>query len=291
MILIQRYLVLMLVCVSLLLYGIAGRIGVQLELAVLASSVLTLILAWVLERRLPYRKHWNVNHGDQTTDIASAVVLAGVIDPLLKVAAPLGVVALYASFGVTPLLAEWALWLQILFVLFLVEFGKYWSHRLHHKWAPLWWLHAMHHSSERMYFLNGMRFHPLNYAINFALAVFPVMLLGVAPEAILGYLAITQPVVLLQHANIDLRHGVLNKLFSSPEVHRWHHSTQAHEADSNFGNAFLFWDHVFGTFKSAEGFDEKKAVGLFASSKSSYPVANGYFTQLASMLKPSCCRT
>jgi ornithine lipid hydroxylase len=263
---------------------------VPLELAILGSSVLTLMIAGVLERTLPYRNQWNANHGDLKTDMASAGVIAGLIDPLLKVLAPLGVVAVYASSGVTPILAGWPLCLQVILVLLVVEFGKYWSHRLHHGSTSLWWLHAMHHSSRRMYFLNGLRFHPLNYAINFALAIFPVMLLGVSQEAILGYLAITQPVVLLQHANIDLQHGVLNRVFSTPEAHRWHHSTAAHEADNNFGNAFLLWDHVFGTFKRAEGFDGNKEVGLFASSSSNYPEAKGYLAQLASMLKPPCCR-
>lgn len=290
MVLIQRYLALMLVCFSLLLYGLAWRIGVQLELAVLASSVVTLVLAWVLERWLPYREKWRINHGDLTTDIVSAGVIAGLTDPLLKTAAPLAVVALYAGLNVTPVLVEWALWLQIVLVLFLIELGKYWAHRFHHQSAPLWWLHAMHHSSERMYFLNGLRFHPLNYALNFVLAVFPVMLLGVSPEALLGYLAISQPVVLLQHANIDLRHGWLNWVFSTPEMHRWHHSTKEHETNRNFGNALLIWDHVFGTFKKAEGFDNTNVVGLVASSKASYSGSSGYFTQLASMLKPPCCR-
>jgi sterol desaturase/sphingolipid hydroxylase (fatty acid hydroxylase superfamily) len=199
-------------------------------------------------------------------------------------------VALYAAFFTKPFVIESPLWLQVALVLLLVEFGKYWAHRIHHTLAPLWWLHAMHHSSERLYFLNGMRFHPLNYVVNFVLSVLPVMLMGFSPEAILGYLAITQPVVLLQHANIDLRHGVLNKVFSTPEVHRWHHSTTPNEANRNFGNALLIWDHVFGTFKSEAGFDESKAVGLFSSSKTYYPATSSYVTQLLSMFRPPCCR-
>lgn len=289
MVWIQRYLVLMLVCVSLAMYALAWRFGIQTELAVLAVSVLTLALAWVLERWLPYRKEWRVNRGDLPMDMASAGVIVGLVDPLLKAVAPLAVVGLYASLNVPPILAGLALWLQIILVLLLVELGKYWSHRLHHQLAPMWWLHAMHHSSERLYFLNGLRFHPINYALNFTIAVLPVMLLGVSPEAILGYLAITQPVVLLQHANIGLRHGWLNWVFSTPEAHRWHHSTEADEANSNYGNALLIWDHVFGTFKPADGFDETKQIGLFASSKTIYPGRSGYFTQLFSMLKPPCC--
>lgn len=290
MFLIQRYLVLMLVTASLMLFTSAWQMGISLEIAVLVASVSTLALVWWLERKLPYRKQWNKNHGDLVTDIASAGVLVAVIDPLIKAIAPSALVALYAAFFTTPLAVEWPLWLQVAAVLLLVEFGKYWAHRLHHAVAPLWWLHAMHHSSERLYFLNGMRFHPLNYMANFALSVWPVMLAGFSPEAILGYLAITQPVVLLQHANIDLRHGALNKLFSTPEVHRWHHSTTPDEANRNYGNALLIWDHVFGTFKSAAGFDATKTIGLFSLSKAQYPATSSYLGQLLSMFRPPCCR-
>lgn len=289
MILIQRYLILLLVSLSLLMFILALWAGIPTEFAVLAVSVLTLALAWVLERRLPYRKDWSSNHGDLAVDVTSAGVIVALVDPLLKAAAPLMVVALYASLKAQPVLAGMSLWLQISVVLLLVEFGKYWSHRLHHQRAPLWWLHAMHHSSERLYFLNGLRFHPLNYTLNFVIAVLPVMALGVSPEAIVGYLAITQPIVLLQHANIDLKHGWLNRVFSTPEVHRWHHSTRSDEANRNYGNALLIWDHVFGTFKPAEGFDETRQVGLFASSKASYPGRSGYFAQLRSMLRSPCC--
>lgn len=290
MIFIKRYLVLLLVVISVAMYGIALQIGVQTELAVLVASVLTLAAAWLFERWLPYRKEWSVNRGDLKADLTSAGVIIGLVDPLLKAAAPLAVVGLYASLNVAPIFADLAIGLQIILVLLVVEFGKYWAHRLHHQSKPLWWLHAMHHSSERLYFLNGLRFHPLNYVLNFTVAVLPVMLLGVSPEALICYLAITQPIVLLQHANIDLQHGWLNSVFSTPEAHRWHHSTNANEANRNYGNALLIWDHVFGTFKAAPGFDETKQIGLFASSKMMYPVRSGYFTQLFSMLKPPCCR-
>lgn len=291
MVVIRQYLLLILVCLSLTAYGLAWHLGIQLEFAVLCASIMTLVLAWGLERSIPYREEWLVNQNDLSADLTSAGVLITVVDPLLKATAPLLVVALYSNMSLSPIIEDLALWLQVLLVLTLVELGKYWSHRLHHKWGRLWWLHAMHHSSRRLYFLNGLRFHPVNYALNFAIAVLPVMALGVSPEAILGYLAFSQPIVLLQHANIDLRHGWLNWVFSTPEAHRWHHSTKSSEANCNFGNALLIWDHIFGTFKSAKGFDKTRRVGLFASSNATYPGSRGYFTQVASMLSPSCCRT
>lgn len=290
MAIIQRFLVLLLVVISLTIYTIALHLEIALDVAVLLASVLTLIVVGLLERKIPYRKQWSGNHGDVTTDITSAGVLIAVIDPALKTLAPLAVVASYSAIGTELPASQADLWVQIAVALLLIELGKYWAHRLHHSFTPFWWLHAMHHSSQRLYFLNGLRFHPLNYALNFSFSILPAMLVGLSPEALLGYLAITQPVVLMQHANLDLQHGNLNKIFSTPEDHRWHHSTVPVEANRNFGNALLIWDHVFGTFKSESGFNDSKTVGLFSSSKAIYPATKPYFAQLVSMFLPPCCR-
>lgn len=287
--LISKYLILWMVLFSVGVYFTTLRMGGDLELAIVAVSVIVLLTAWLLERLLPYRKEWNIARQDLGVDLASAGLLVGIVDPLLKAAAPVMIAVIYAKFGTVSPETVFPLLPEIIFVLVAVELGKYWSHRLHHSYGPFWWLHAMHHSSERMYTLNGLRFHPLNYTLNFIIAVVPVMLLGVSPEAIFAYLAITQPVVLIQHANIDLKHGWLNWIFSTPEVHRWHHSTVPSEANRNFGNALLIWDHVFGTFKAPDGFTDEKDVGLFESSRACYPAKKSYMAQLLSMFKPPCC--
>jgi sterol desaturase/sphingolipid hydroxylase (fatty acid hydroxylase superfamily) len=284
-----RYLVLVLVGTSVALYGMAWVWGLSTELAVLAASVWTVGVVWVLERYRPFRSSWRSHPTDWKTDLASAGVIIGLVDPLLKALAPLAMVGWYARLDAAPL-SDWGWGAQTLLVLLWAELAKYGSHRLHHAWAPLWWLHAMHHSSTRLYVVNGLRFHPLNYVLNVAVAVLPLMLLGVSPEALLAYLALTQPVVLMQHANIDVRHGWLNRVFSTPEVHRWHHSTQASEANCNFGNALLLWDHVFRTYRPAQGFGDRRQVGLFDASARAYPASQGYVRQLVSMGKAPCCR-
>ena len=271
-------------------FFLAQYYNFSLELAVTGSTVVTLIFAMYFESVIPYRKQWNQNQGDTKTDITSAIVLVGVADPLLKYLAPILVVWFYTN-GLdsqsTGLFTHLGFGFQLFAVILLAEFGRYWAHRAHHLFRHLWWLHAMHHSSKRLYAINNMRFNPLNYMINFAAGVLPVMLLGFSSEALLAYMAITQPVLMLQHANIDLKSGFLNHVFSTNEVHRWHHSTKADEANVNFGNAFVFWDQLFGTFK-APGFSVDQAVGLYSTS-TNYPSNQGYFTQLRSMFMPSCC--
>lgn len=236
---------------SLGVFALAYSRGWNLELAVLLSTVVTLAAAILAERLWPYRTDWNNNQGDTKTDLTSAAVLIAVIDPLLKLAGPLLVVAIYGLLNVSQpsWLGQQTLLAQIVFVTLLVELGRYWSHRLHHSVGMFWWLHAMHHSSKRLYVINTMRFNPLNYALNFLIGAFPVMLLMPSPEALLGYLALTQPVLMLQHANINLQSGWLNYLLSTNELHRWHHSTDVNKANSNYGNAIMLWDQVFGTFR------------------------------------------
>ena len=279
---------------SLAAFFITRAQGGNTELAVLLATLLTLAITLTLERVMPFNAAWNRSQGDFGTDVASAVVLLGIIDPLLKFIAPIAVVFVYTGFGAAsplPWLSESAPFaLQLLVVTLLVELGRYAAHRLHHSNRYLWWLHALHHGSERLYAFNNFRFHPLNYLINFSVSLLPVMLLGASPDVILAYLAISQPILMIQHANIDLKSGWLNYVFSTNEVHRWHHSSDATEANRNFGSAFVVWDIVFGTFRyERQKTNAPFAIGLFATS-TSYPRAASYFSQLKSAFDSNCCK-
>lgn len=168
-------------------------------------------------------------------------------------------------------------------LLLIIELGRYWSHRMHHELTPFWWLHAMHHSGQRLYAINNMRYNPLNYAINFFVGVIPALLLAPPPEALYGYLALVQPILMLQHANIDLKSGWLNYLFSTNELHRWHHSNDTAKANSNYGNAIVLWDQIFGTFRIESAQDPgQQSVGLFESS-ANYPSTGSYWQQLGAI--------
>jgi sterol desaturase/sphingolipid hydroxylase (fatty acid hydroxylase superfamily) len=50
-----------------------------------------------------------------------------------------------------------------------------------------------------------------------------------------------------QHANLPLRCGPLNWIFSMAELHRWHHSPEVALANHNYGQNLIVWDVVFGT--------------------------------------------
>lgn len=267
----------------------ARATGSSTETAILITSLVPLAIAMLLERWRPHRAEWSQSRGDVLTDWTSFAVLAGLVQPLLKWASPLIVVAIYGWTGepVGSIFSGMPFGLQILVVTLLAEFGKYWGHRLHHTLPALWWLHALHHGSERLYSINNFRVHPLEYTIKHALSLLPLMLLGAPADAILGYIALTQPIQMLQHVNLPLRHGWLNYVFSTNTVHRWHHSTEQREGDSNFGSALVMWDQVFGTFHYPAEDAEPARIGLYATT--SYPAGKSFFSQVLSMFRLPCC--
>jgi ornithine lipid hydroxylase len=269
--------------------ALAWQQGWSAEAVLTLTGVVTLLVASWLERRMPLRADWNRPQGDTATDWTSLIALAVLADPLARWLVPILAVTLYQTLDHAPWtgLSELSLTAQVVVVTLLAELGKYASHRWHHSNRRLWWLHALHHSSERLYALNNFRFHPLNHVINHLIGLGPVMVLGASPEALLVYLALSQPVLMLQHANLPLKQGFLNLVFSTNEAHRTHHSTARHEGDRNFGSALLLWDHVFGTYRRPNAADERLQVGIYQPGR--YPARASYLQQLASMFGRDCC--
>ena len=87
-----------------------------------------------------------------------------------------------------------------------------------HENATLFRLHATQRAAA--YWLNSTRFHPLDNVLMYGLQVTPLLLLGVSVLA--GFTVWSLVHGFFQHANIDVRLGPLNYLFSMAELHRWH---------------------------------------------------------------------
>jgi sterol desaturase/sphingolipid hydroxylase (fatty acid hydroxylase superfamily) len=154
--------------------------------------------------------------------------------------------------------APWAL--QFVGALLLGELFAWTVHRACHRSPLLWRIHAMHHSSERMYVFAAARNHPMNAVLMHAGHVLPAALLGASPEVLALCGVFTGVNGLLQHCNVDLRLGWLNGVLATADLHRWHHSADRAESDTNFGNNLIVWDRVFGTYALPPGRPAK--VGL-----------------------------
>jgi sterol desaturase/sphingolipid hydroxylase (fatty acid hydroxylase superfamily) len=137
--------------------------------------------------------------------------------------------------------------------------------------------------------VNNFRLHPLNYAVNYGFGMLPLLTIGAPADVLYGYVALSYPVLMLQHANLPLRSGWLNYVFSTNEVHRWHHSAVPGQGDCNFGRTLVVWDIVYRTFHyQPQGANRPRAIGLYAGS--AYPARASYWRQVLSMFLQACCK-
>ncbi len=152
--------------------------------------------------------------------------------------------------------------IQVLLLLSIKDFFRYWYHRWMHESEFMWRWHAVHHSSERLYWFNGTRSHPLEGLVSSLIWGIPLAFVQ-APVAIVfvtGLLGRT--IGRFQHTNMDLILGPFDYIFSSPKNHRYHHSKKIHEGNSNYGGDVIFWDILFGTFYLPKGETPSDDIGI-----------------------------
>lgn len=226
--------------------------GYPSEIVVLGLSVMSVLLVMALERIHPHFEEWNQARGDVRTDLFHLAITQFVsleaFDVIFRGVLFTGAawVALFLEGGPWPTQAPLAL--QVGLALLIGEFFHYWWHRFSHGDNVLWRFHATHHSSERLYWLASVRFHPVDNVVAYGLQVTPLILLGCGPEALALFTLFVSIHGLFQHGNVKVRCGWLNYVFSTPELHRWHHSRKIEDANANYGGYLIVWDLVFGTW-------------------------------------------
>jgi hypothetical protein len=106
-----------------------------------------------------------------------------------------------------------------------VSLFRYWMHRWQHSNEFLWKLHSYHlprHRPEshqrRGLEPSRLRARNISSSCSLASSVF-------SPLAILVRLHRRQPTAVFSHCGADIKGGVLNYVFMTPEVHRWHHAS------------------------------------------------------------------
>jgi sterol desaturase/sphingolipid hydroxylase (fatty acid hydroxylase superfamily) len=208
------------------------------------------LLIAILERVHPYVRQWNEPKGDLKADViyflstsATVFVTLALLGAVFIPAA--GWLAARSPFFVWP--NQWPILAQLVLALAIGEFGNYWAHRLMHETKLLWRIHALHHSAPRLYWLNASRFHPFDMMLSTVLGFGPLVLLGCGEPAVAMFTLVGTIHSFFQHANIRMRLGPLNYLFSMAELHRWHHSKTLEEANRNYGGHLILWDLVFRT--------------------------------------------
>ena len=223
--------------------------GENPALSYIVPTVMAYGLVFGLERVIPFREEWKRSHGDVGVDLGHIVVsgTVGVEVPKLLVGM-IGVTLAGmtgGALGIWPV--HWPLVPQLVLACVFGELFLYWIHRLTHEVDLLWRFHATHHSAPRLYFLNAGRFHPVDLMLSYVSWYVPFLVLGAGPEIVALHTVVLAVHGVFQHANLPVRLGPLNWVFSMAELHRWHHSRVLEEANSNYGQNLIIWDVVFGT--------------------------------------------
>ena len=257
--------------------------GFSLYFTAFFVSPLALAYIYLLECYMPYKRDWNLSQHDLPSDLTGFLVYVAVLEPLEKALIPLAGAALAATVvksGITPhaieLLNTGNLFVDVVFIAIVVEFFRYWFHRLYHSVPFLWRVHIMHHIPKRLHMLNNFRVSPFEQFSVLMAGMVPAAMLGATEEAFIYYGLLHMILGLFNHANIDNRYGILNYVFATNELHRWHHTTDSAIGEKNFMFVLSLWDIIFGTFYFPKNKSTPDSVGLFK--EVNYPLT-GYFTQ------------
>ena len=232
--------------------------------AIGAPIVLAMILAEVLISKWQNKNYYKANDstctlGLLTGNIAMAFAIKGFA---------LGLHFYLYQFrliDLASLIPTWAMW-AMTFV--LIDFVFYIYHRMSHRVRFLWAIHMSHHSSEEMNFAVSFRqawFGPVSKIPFFI--VLPLLGLDPTIIAVAGVVSTLWGIV--GHTQIFGKLGPLEWIFNTPSHHRVHHGSNAQYIDKNYGNLFIIWDRIFGTFE-----EEKEPVtyGLVSNVNTFNPI-------------------
>ena len=261
------------------LYVTFAGAGWPVTLASYGAAAVGVGLIVLHEIKLPYRKDWRPPAKVVRTDAIFLIVVQVALPYLLAITLVIGLAGAIEAGGFTADVFwphELPVVVQVAIMMLAADFMRYWTHRAFHRYMVMWRLHAVHHSPAQLYTFNVGRFHPIEKSIQYAVDTLPFALLSVSPEVLAAYFVFYALNGFFQHSNCRVYLGPLNYFVAGPELHRWHHSRRAREANQNFGNNLIVWDTIFGT----RLLPEDRQVGEIGLRNRLYPT--GFLVQMKS---------
>jgi alkylglycerol monooxygenase len=169
---------------------------------------------------------------------------------------------IYKNYALTNIPNHWAIWVLLLLT---TDFVWYWYHRLGHEINIFWGAHIVHHHSEDFNYTVSARITTLQAVVrNLFWCVLPFV--GFHPAMVIAILVIHGTYSFFTHTQVIGKLGWLEYIFITPSHHGVHHASQEKYLNKNYGDIFIFWDKLFGTFQVEQ---EKPVYGLTHPLKSS----------------------
>lgn len=154
----------------------------------------------------------------------------------------------YDNYALFQISNSWYMWLLLLLA---TDFVWYWYHRLGHEINFLWAAHIVHHQSEEFNFTAAARITTIQAIFrNVFWCVLP--LVGFHPNMIITILLAHGAYSFFTHTQLIGKLGWLENVLITPSLHGVHHASDEKYLDKNYGDVFVFWDKIFGTFQREE---------------------------------------
>jgi sterol desaturase/sphingolipid hydroxylase (fatty acid hydroxylase superfamily) len=232
-----------------------------LTIATSLTTLLVLGLEWINERHAS----WRLTKKEFFTDLFYMVLGATAISWATTKLAEEPLKAAKHSLGIT---TQWAMHLpfvvQVALVIFLIEFGQYWMHRLMHNYGPFWLTHAPHHHITQLNAMKGAVGNPIEL---FLISLSVVALFDLPLAAELCAFNVLSVVSTFAHANTRCDpprwYGYF---FTTIKNHSLHHSVAYEDTRCNYANSLILIDRVFRTYRRGEselvGQDDRRRLSI-----------------------------
>jgi len=135
--------------------------------------------------------------------------------------------------------------LALAYIVATSHLGNYAAHWLLHRVDALWEFHKAHHSSPTLDWLATFRSHLVEQTLRRLVAPALLIVAGLPPDAVVVAASLFTAWAMLNHSNLALDLGFLERVLVTPALHRVHHVPRTTER--NLGTVFVFWDALRGT--------------------------------------------
>ncbi|MBS1597655.1 MAG: sterol desaturase family protein [Bacteroidetes bacterium] len=155
---------------------------------------------------------------------------------------------LQKHFGIYKIRPGVLMWLLLLIC---TDFVWYWYHRLAHEISIFWSVHVVHHQSEDFNYTVSARITVFQSLVRTGFwSILPVI--GFPAGMITSMLLIHGLYPFFIHTRVVGKLGILEYILVTPSHHRVHHACNEKYLDKNYGDVFIIWDKLFGTFQKED---------------------------------------
>ena len=147
-------------------------------------------------------------------------------------------------------------WLYVIIGLVLLDLiGAWLIHWIQHSVKWMWKFHLIHHTDPHVDATSGLRAHPGENIFRLFFTTLAVIVTGASFGLVMMYQTLSVFFAHFTHANIKIPYKIdkyLSYILVTPNFHKVHHHYVQPYTDSNYGNIFSIWDHIFGTVKELD---------------------------------------